>query len=343
MIPIWQSLVPKIQRILERLQPQDEETSMFRQPYRSQPVKFAPIRPALAPRPAFATANPTLAPRPAFATRPKIKIKAQPKLTLATSVVIDLITPPKSSAAAQIEQQAKPETPGKGSPGLRKSQRLLEKTKLGRDSSRVKISGVAPKSNQARSKVLSSKGDNQQPELSATGSKGVCMTDIRPVNTTHATLGPDNLPNPSLSEYPPQVARANALPQMPLARQTHYQPNSQPYLQYASFPAYHDAQAATSSDTRPRPYGLYLYPYSRPLDGNYDPQFAMQPPQNGYYTSTQYFNASSAPGLRPGTTSSSASTGPVGAIADSSRRATSSASRITDISTALKGHTAAQF
>lgn len=318
---------------------------MFRQPYRPQPFAYTPSSSGQFSHPAFAPAGPTIVTRPAFAMRPKIKFTAQPKITLAKSEVIDLITPPKSSGlVSRAESQARPVTPSEGSPGVRKSQRLLEKTKLGRDSSRVKITerpkrDAAPKVDRTRAKIV--KMDDQKPMRSAAKAKG---SHDRPDGRTVAMHDVSSL-NPSLGENPSQAASdATAQPRRPYSM-SQCQPSVQPYLQYASFPAHHDSHASAGFlDSRPRPYALYTFPCSRPLEGGYDPHFAIQLPQNGYHTSTQYLHHPIAPGLRSGTTASTASNVPVGAITDSSHRATSSASHLTDISTSvLTRHMATQF
>lgn len=310
---------------------------MFRRPYQPRPIMFAP-------------AKATIVSRSAFVTRPKIVAKRLPKLSTTTSEVIDLITPPKSSAlAAHTEMSKDPETPCKGSPGLRKSQRLLQKTKLGRDSSRVKMferttNDAARQATPPQAKALSLKIDNQQSTLPSVYSKAMHPT-MDPIHYDTANPISDALSANPLSEHPLPTHPGAALAtfQMPQASTTYHQPMLQPYLHYASFPAYHDAEVATSSDPQPRPYGLYMYPYAQPPHGAHDSHFMMRPRRNGYYTSTQYVNQPSAPSLRPVTPSSSASTFPVGAIADSWHRATSSASHITDISATLTGYMGTQI
>jgi hypothetical protein len=316
----------------------DPEASMFRRPYQPRPMMYAP-------------AKTKVVSRPAFATRPRIVAKPLPKLATTVSEVIDLITPPRSSAlAAHAEMPSEnPETPCKGSSVLRKSERLLEKTKLGRDSSRVKIfettvDNAARRSNPSQANALSLKMEN--PHLSLTAVYPNAMDPaIDPINRDTANSISDALSVNPLGEHPLSFHPGAALATFPTSHgsTTYHQPMLQPYLHYASFPAHHGAGTTTGPDPQPRRYGFYMYPYAQPSHGLHDSHFMMQPSQNGYYTSTQYVNQASVEDSRPGTTSTSASTFPAAVMANSSHRATSSASHVTDISATLTGHTSTQI
>lgn len=220
-----------------------------------------------------------------FATRLEASVATESRPSRTTADVIDLITPPKSSAMTTPGEDFSkdPETPCQGSSGLRKSARLLEKTKLGRDSSRVKISERISSVGKPQAKVLSTKVDNQQSKLSILDDASAppkelsvthCSRDDTDYRAMHLSRANDSA-NPPTSH-------------MHRASDTYYQTMiPQPYLHHAPITTYYGTENVNGLDSRPQPHGFYMYPYSHPSHARPDSHYAMRPPQNGYQPSTQ--------------------------------------------------------